>query len=163
MSCKGLFADTSFTVMHTVTSSAIPAHSHSEYVVSHYLFGPSKCRPSSRQPRHPSSIDHRRGQKRLLQQKRVRAHGPRRPATDEMSQGLARQRRVRRQAHLGLGAPDWRIRRFCRDRTGGLLESIRGHFHGGFMNPRFMEMNCPCDLRHEAGRPSTSSSRSPLI
>ena len=39
MSCKGLFADPSFAVVHTVTSAAIPVHSHSEYVVSHYLFG----------------------------------------------------------------------------------------------------------------------------
>ena len=44
MSCKGLFADPSFTVMHTVTSSAIPVHSHSEYVVTHYLSGHSECR-----------------------------------------------------------------------------------------------------------------------
>lgn len=43
MSRQGLFADSQFTVVHVVTSSATPAHSHSEYVVSHYLSGRSQC------------------------------------------------------------------------------------------------------------------------
>ena len=44
MSCKGLFADSKFTVLHTVTSKATPLHSHSEYVVSYYLSGHFECR-----------------------------------------------------------------------------------------------------------------------
>ena len=40
---EGLFADSQFTVVHVVTSSATPAHSHAEYVVSHYLSGRSQC------------------------------------------------------------------------------------------------------------------------
>lgn len=43
MSRRGLFADSKFTVVRIVTSSATPAHCHSEYVVSHYLSGPSRC------------------------------------------------------------------------------------------------------------------------
>ena len=43
MSRQRLFADSRFTVVHVVTSSATPAHSHSEYVVSHYLSGRSRC------------------------------------------------------------------------------------------------------------------------
>lgn len=40
---QGLFADSQFAVVHVVTSAATPAHSHSEYVVSHYLSGRSQC------------------------------------------------------------------------------------------------------------------------
>ena len=43
MSRQGLFADSQFTVVHVVTSSATPAHAHSEYVVSHFVSGRSQC------------------------------------------------------------------------------------------------------------------------
>src|SRR5439155_165988 len=45
---KILYLDTQFSVIHSVTSSAIPLHAHSEYVVGYYFSGRCQCRIGSR-------------------------------------------------------------------------------------------------------------------
>jgi AraC-like DNA-binding protein len=39
-----VLVDGGFSVVHTITASSLPSHSHSEYVVSHYLSGHAACR-----------------------------------------------------------------------------------------------------------------------
>ena len=43
MNFKSLYVDPRFSVTHSVTSSAIPLHGHSEYVVGYYIAGRSQC------------------------------------------------------------------------------------------------------------------------
>lgn len=58
---KSLFIDPQFSVIHSVTSAAIPLHAHSEYVVSYYFSGRSQCRIGSR-----INLDFKRGDTGLL-------------------------------------------------------------------------------------------------
>jgi AraC family transcriptional regulator len=54
---KSLYLDTEFSVIHSVTSSAIPLHAHSEYVVGYYFSGRCLCRLGSK-----TSLEFKRGE-----------------------------------------------------------------------------------------------------
>jgi AraC family transcriptional regulator len=58
---KSLYLDTQFSVIHSVTSSAIPLHAHSEYVVGYYFSGRCQCRLGSR-----AVLEFKRGDAGLL-------------------------------------------------------------------------------------------------
>jgi hypothetical protein len=61
ISFKSLLVDPKFSVIHSVTSSAIPLHTHSEYVVGYYFSGRSQCRFGSK-----VSLEFRQGDTGLL-------------------------------------------------------------------------------------------------
>lgn len=59
--CLGLLVEPYFSVRHTITASEIPFHAHSEYVISYYFSGESRCRVGS-----GLGLEFRRGDTALL-------------------------------------------------------------------------------------------------